>query len=447
LAHERETRHASIRYPVRFALVLSFFIPANHALADGDPPVFIRLDKLSDEELRKQLLLVPEVGLDRQNAVKLYAIVEKMGRAANGVPADIGFKLYRDHVNQKLNRPDLMALPWREGPDCQLGNEAAQRLHVLSRQLRRNLRDATPGDDIRPNPKKLAAAMAAMTSPEKIPEWKTAAAIPTIMQMLQAENSPIRELLVERLAEIDGKEASEALAQRALFDLSPEVREKAVTRLARRPAEEFQQVLVDGIRWPWAPVAQHAAEAIAFLKLKAVVPELVVALEQRDPRLAFVDTKEKTKVIRELVRINHLSNCLLCHAPSLSNADTVRGRIPHPSEEPPAAYYDTPSGQFVRADTTFLRQNFSVMQPVRNSGKWPGNQRFDYVLRTRKATAQEAEALKPLAKNKKSADYPQREAALFALRGITGMDVGRDARNWATLLELTDGQLGATRKR
>jgi hypothetical protein len=125
---------------------------------------------------------------------------------------------------------------------------------------------------------------------------------------------------------------------------------------------------------------------------------------------------------------------MLCHAPSISNADMVRGRIPHPSEEPRPLYYDDPAGQFVRADTTFLRQDFSVMQPVRNSGKWPSNQRFDYILRTRKATAAEVEAAKP-AKDGKRVDFPQREAVLFALREITGKDMGREVKDWQPLLK------------
>ena len=45
------------------------------------------------------------------------------------------------------------------------------------------------------------------------------------MQLLQAENTPVRKLLVEMLGKIKGKEASQALAIRAMTDLAPEVRD------------------------------------------------------------------------------------------------------------------------------------------------------------------------------------------------------------------------------
>ena len=61
-----------------------------------------------------------------------------------------------------------------------------------------------------------------------------------------------------------------------------------------------------------------------------------------------------------------------------------------PSEAPPPGgptspqYYDG-DGIFVRADVTYLRQDFSVMQSVENPGKWPALQRFDFLVRIRPA--------------------------------------------------------------
>jgi hypothetical protein len=133
--------------------------------------------------------------------------------------------------------------------------------------------------------------------------------------------------------------------------------------------------------------------------------------------------------------MNHMSNCLLCHAPSLSKDDLVRGRIPVPGQEMPPAYYGATTGQFVRADTTFLRQDFSVVQPVPNPGKWLGQQRYDYMLRTRKATTKEVAFHMALQKEKKlDTPYMQRDAVLFALRGITGKDLGSKSEAWTELL-------------
>ena len=120
----------------------------------------------------------------------------------------------------------------------------------------------------------------------------------------------------------------------------------------------------------------------------------------------------------------------------MNKEDLVRGRIPTPGEEMPPLYYGDTNGSFVRADITYLRQDFSLVQPVANPGKWPGFQRFDYLLRTRKATPKEIAFLKGLQKDKKLDDpYAQRDAVLFALREITGTDKGIKTESWLPLLE------------
>src|SRR5205814_1822941 len=98
-------------------------------------------------------------------------------------------------------------------------------------------------------------------------------------------------------------------------------------------------------------------------------------------------------VVRELVRVNHLRNCLLCHAPSTSKLGLVQGPVPVPGEPlPPSArvYYTDPNAAaLVRADVTYLKQDFSVMQPVTNHGTWPRLQRYDYLVRVRLLTPAE----------------------------------------------------------
>jgi hypothetical protein len=107
---------------------------------------------------------------------------------------------------------------------------------------------------------------------------------------------------------------------------------------------------------------------------------------------------------------------MVCHAPSFAKEDLVRGFVPSPGEEPPPAYGKATDGLFIRADITYLRQDFSVVQPVLVPGKWPGNQRYDYVLRTRKATPTELRLYKQLQKdNKLQASYQQQEAVKWAV--------------------------------
>jgi hypothetical protein len=270
------------------------------------------------------------------------------------------------------------------------------------------------------------------------------------MQLLQVENAPVRMVLVELLTGIQGKRASEALALRALFDLSPEVRKAAVKNgLANRPMGEYLDVLLEGFRYPWAAAAVHAANAVldlkdAGVKAEGLLPGLVELLNEPNPQLPFVLETErkpgqiqKILAVRELVRINHMSNCMVCHAPSSSTGDLVRGRVPIPNEDPPPLYYAERNGSFfIRADITFLRQDFSVVQPMAQPGKWPGEQRFDYMARVRPVFNKEKmkfEALKR--EDKLPLTSPQRDALLFTLRNLTNKDLGTTYEDWKPLIK------------
>ena len=67
----------------------------------------------------------------------------------------------------------------------------------------------------------------------------------------------------------------------------------------------------------------------------------------------------------------------------------------------------------IRGDITFLRQDFSVPQPVEWPDNWPAYQRYDYFVRTRYPTDEELRRDGP-------ATYPQREAVRWALRELGG---------------------------
>src|SRR5262249_31237808 len=139
------------------------------------------------------------------------------------------------------------------------------------------------------------------------------------------------------------------------------------------------------------------------------------------PRVEKVGDKTVT-IAREVVRINHHRNCLLCHAPAEKDKtpkDTLVAQVPLPSEPLTAPYYGSPpkpTGLMVRIDVTYLRQDFSVMQPVYDSSAWPVMQRFDYVVRKRVLTADQASKLRKRLKDQS----PHWLAADKALRKLKG---------------------------
>src|SRR5262249_5229231 len=122
---------------------------------------------------------------------------------------------------------------------------------------------------------------------------------------------------------------------------------------------------------------------------------------------------------------------LLCHAPSLSREqDIVRGAVPIPGRPlpPPVStqYYDANTGPFVRAEVTYLQQDFSVPQPVAKPDKWPAYQRYDYLVRERPVYSQDIA--------KAGASTGHTDAVLYALRELTGKDFGAKTVEWRKLV-------------
>ena len=261
--------------------------------------------------------------------------------------------------------------------------------------------------------------------------------LPTLLQMLQVEDVPIRLLLVRELARIQSAGSTAALAGRAIMDLSPEVRAAAVAALQTRPPGAYVPVLVRGLRYPWPPVADHAAVALRELHAQGAVPGLVDLLDAPDPSLPAVDPRTGQASVYELVRLNHMRNCLLCHAPSANKDDgLVRGFVPTPGERVSLVaeqYYGGQTGDFVRADITYLHQDFSVVLRTPESPPWPAEQRFDFVTRKRDVPADE------ITRAGSTTDiYPQRQAVLYALRGLTLKDAGDSSTKWRAMLGLSE---------
>jgi hypothetical protein len=220
------------------------------------------------------------------------------------------------------------------------------------------------------------------------------------------------------------------------------VRAAAIEGLKGRPKKDYATALLQAFRYPLPAVAKRAAEAFVKLQSKDALADLVAVLEQPDPRAPTkqqIDGKDVTAV-RELVRINHHKNCLLCHAPANTEGvprDVLTVPVPMPDQALSAGGgygFGMSPDIFVRIDMTYLRQDFSLLMRVENAAPWPQMQRFDFLVRTRVLTAEEAaECEKYLARQ----TPPHHAAAQYALRELTGqqpMDTSPQA--WRKLLKL-----------
>jgi hypothetical protein len=251
--------------------------------------------------------------------------------------------------------------------------------------------------------------------------------------------------LVKYLAGISHAEATRALAKLAIFSTEDAVRQAAVDALKVRRERDYTDILLGGLRYPWPDVARRAADALIKLDRTDLVPQLVDLLDQPDPRAPLVreENSKRVQEVRELVRVNHHRNCLLCHAPGNTGTvspDTLTAQVPVPSDplpSPSQGYQNSFPDILVRIDVTYLRQDFSMFQAVADANPWPEMQRFDFLVRTRTLTDKEADAYREKLTNKEPGMLsPYHRVALTALRELTGRDTARTSEAWRQLLKL-----------
>jgi hypothetical protein len=154
-------------------------------------------------------------------------------------------------------------------------------------------------------------------------------------------------------------------------------------------------------------------------------------------------------VVRELVKLNHHHNCLLCHAPGANHhldpdspnnvqQEPLTAAIAVPGESLPApsqGYRAQPHDLVVRLDVTYLRQDFSLMLHVPDAHPWPALQRFDFLVRSRVLSESDAAVYQEkLAKQGPGAVTPYERAILSALRELTGRDTEPTAAAWRKVL-------------
>ena len=381
-----------------------------------------RIDLRTAEELLKELLGFREVALDTPALPRTSQLLLQIGQRnrAAGIP-------YPSTAVAAKDREDLAGMPFLFGADAVLFRTQAESLDALSRRLRSIIQACTDSSDPRPDPDKLYAAL--LSGDQGLfrdRKWATADAVPCIQQMLQAERVDVRRMCVELLRGIDDPAATEALVRWAVFDTAAPNRAAAVDALKRRDATVVTNLLLKYVRYPWPRAVEHAAEALVTLNSRSAVPTLAAILSLPAPDSPHAaGVPGETRLFRpEVVRVNHPRNCLMCHPPSATREDLVRGAIPDPSRPLAAGISSYNGGEhFVHASTTYLRQDFSCVLPVANPGVWTDQQRFDFMVTVRPMRNGEAT----------SEDPAYRGAVLFALRELSEQDLGTTATDWETV--------------
>jgi HEAT repeat protein len=421
---------------------------------------FRRRQLLTETQLRAQLAVVPEVKSFTLPVVN--TLVQSYYRAFKASGGELS-------PNTLLRiRGDLVNLPLVPANQWQSRN--ALTLQTLSRELRALLQLTAPTDakGHRALPDTLETVMRSRQVRGK-PEWLRPEAVPVLLQLLGHEDRPVRQMLVELLADIPGPAADTALAQRAVVDLAPDVRESALRALRDRPRGEARRVFLRYLRYPWTPIADHAAEALVYLRDQDAVPPMVALLRKPDPAGPLPGAKGKA-YFQEVVRIPHDANCLICHPAALTNRDLVLRSIPgvvlhltgdratvfSANQLPPALQgasqqtvqsqpsggsYSRSSGSklgplYVRADTTFFRQDFSLTELIADPSTGIQKPRSDFLLRTRPGREEDLAGQRSV--------YPQREAVLWALRLLTGKDPGSETDAWVALYPRAEFEADAT---
>ncbi len=408
-------------------------IPAGTSASLLTPP---RPPKPAPVYVGDDLSRVAEASLESRPAEKLSrATWEKRKALATAAAIHLNAREQDGYLKAVLKeREDLAGLPFVMGKDCRTDKEDHFLFTLVSGKMRPGWLTA-----------RLAETLPATSSPfdaraRKFDTGKIlAAAAAGVAQIMGPVTAEDRVQAAEFLARLDSPAATRELARMAVYSPDEKVRAAALKPLAGRPAKDYAGVIGAALSYPWPAVARNAADAAVKLRRKDLLPELVGMLEADDPRAPVKG------VARELVRINHHHNCLLCHAPATDRdraEQTLVADIPLPYRQLPqtrpseGGYGPPHSNLLVRIDVTYLRQDFSAMQRVETPHAWPYLQRFDFVVRKRTLNDAEAADLRKRLEPKAGELSPYRQAALDALRRLTGRELDASAAAWRKHLGL-----------
>lgn len=388
---------------------------------------------------------VPEVAVSarfdpkiqpHQAKQQLSSFIQEIRATNNGGKNKDAFVLA--NINR---RPELRGLPFVMGDACRLDPNKAQSFQSSVSAVR----DGMERDLHTPHEKEHVAFWNTYLAGTGNQGLDTEHGVAALAQILGPEKKSLRTDLVHRLGASNRAEATRVIARAAVFDLEGDVRMAAIKVLKEKKKQrdaDVTEVLLHGLRYPMSVVAKHAAQAMIMLDRKDLLPQVADVLDEPSPGdpIEVTVNDQKVHAVREVVKINHHRNCLLCHPPSSQQApeSEVPGVMPIPGSpfpsSPKEAYGKAQSfGEpMVRADTTYLRQDFSMMWPVENAAPWPQMQRFDFLVRTRPVEGRELAALQAKMQAR-GADFQSenQKAAIRVLTELSGQqNVAANAAAW-----------------
>ena len=400
-----------------------------------------KLQDLSSIQLKKQLASLA-------NEIELFKNVDEFSEFSAQLKAAHQTINNNRRVEQRSVEPlkelvkerdDLKGLPLVMGKECHLERRQSQTLQTVSQKMGPSVSQFNSNLARRSQRTSWSRDATVMAFANRIKlmlpnKAKSHQELLTYDQILQTEHSILKMQLINLLERTQSKVAANLLCCYAKYDLDSDVRMAATKALSKYPASDYRENLLRAFDYPWPAAAKHSAEAIVRLNDVGASPELVEVLVADDPR-GMRETSDGQFVKHELVSINHMKNCMLCHADSNSHLDHGRAPVPQWDQPLPSLYYNSrPRGLVARADVTYLRQDFSVFQDVEDHGPWPTRQRFDYVVRKTPVSQHEQKQAVLNANDQYDSEY--RDAAVFALRLLTDQQPNNDSyKTWKTISE------------
>ena len=387
------------------------------------------LQTKNSDELKLELAQSKEVSLFSNK--RDFKKFESRLRKFNSDRVKNGFRTNQLESTKRLKatleeREDLAGLPIVLGDKCQLDENDADKMDKASRSLgpvfsKLDLLKTQKGKGSRKIEQLKNSYLASIDSTFKGFGGHNRH-LSTVDQMLQARDPEFRVKFVKFLGIQQSETSANLLTCYAKYDLDAGIRMAATKELSKLSPDSIRNQLLKGFEYPWLPAVQHSAEALVRLNDTAVIPYLVSKLRHPNPKR--IRRLESGAYVRsELVAINHLKNCMLCHADSNSTKDKGRAPVPQWDRPLPIMYYHSQADSLAaRADVTYLRQDFSVVQPVSERPRlWPKMQRMDYLVQQVPLTAEETR------RNVTQDESEYRNAIIFALRMLTELNPPDDS--------------------